>query len=109
MKSKRLEYIDVAKGILIMLMVMGHTLNIATYQPEANDFVRNVNLLETLYKGFYMCTFFVITGYCSNFNKPFWNFTKANLKTIVLPAFSLFFINQSVVCLRFSGNRLSEF
>lgn len=41
MSNTRLEYIDVAKGLLICLMVFGHILNIATYQPEANIFVKN--------------------------------------------------------------------
>ncbi len=45
MSNTRLEYIDVAKGLLICLMVFGHILNIATYQPEANNFVKDANML----------------------------------------------------------------
>lgn len=103
MANTRLEYIDVAKGLLISLMVWGHILNIATYQPEANNFVKDANMLETLYKSFYMCAFFVITGFCSNFNKQFTTFTKDNLKTIVLPAFTLFYITQAINLI-YAGN-----
>lgn len=105
MSNNRLEYIDVAKGILICLVVVGHILNIATYQLESNEFIINANKLETLYKGFYMCAFFVITGYCSNFNKTFCSFTKSNLRTIVLPAFSLFYITQTINLL-FAGEHV---
>lgn len=109
MSNTRLEYIDVAKGLLICLMVFGHILNIATYQTEANIFVKNMNMLETLYKGFYMCTFFVITGFCSNFNKRFSEFTKSNLKTIVLPAFTMFYITQTINLLYDGNTKLVDY
>ncbi len=76
--KKRVEWIDIFKGLAIVLMVIGHTtglFNIMIYQ-------------------FHMAAFFFITGYCSSSIK-----TKTFLKEIfdkfvslILPLTSVFLI-----------------
>ena len=89
-EKKRLHYIDVAKGILILLVVYGHLYAWTTkLNPDAADYV-----LQSLnfFISFYMPAFFVITGFCSNFKKPFPVFFLSSFKAILLPGlfFSLF-------------------
>lgn len=71
--NNRLEYIDIAKGILIILVVLHHCL--VSSHAFANI---NNNTIEVLYSAhhylyvpFFMPGFFFITGFCSNFNRPF--------------------------------------
>lgn len=52
-----------------------------------------------------MPAFFVITGFCTNFNKQFKDFTINNLRTLMIPALSLSMISglietQNIQCLR---------
>lgn len=70
MAKERLHYIDVLKGILILLVVVGHT----TWQAETNG-VDNVLFLSMkeinfMIVPFFMAAFFAVTGYCANFDKP---------------------------------------
>ena len=88
--KERLHWIDVAKGLLILLVVYGHLYAwTRKLNPEAADI-----LLQSLnfFLSFYMPAFFVITGYCSNFKKPFLDFFFSSFKTILLPGltFALF-------------------
>lgn len=56
----RMDYIDAAKGLAIILVVMGHVLraNTDTISPEVDD------LLACLIYSFHMPLFFFVTGYC---------------------------------------------
>lgn len=67
MKAKRLEFLDIAKGLLILMVIIGHfkvmaimcfSLNV----PEINDF----SAINDFWISFFMPAFFVITGYCSS-------------------------------------------
>ena len=52
MKGKRIEWIDVSKGITIILMMIGH------YVPYGSQ-VRNFIF------AFHMPLFFILSGYCT--------------------------------------------
>lgn len=81
----RLHYIDIAKGILILMVIIGHYEN-ATRQYIKCDLINQINSLEILWGSFFMPAFFLITGYCSNFHNKFKIFFLQNLKTLILPA-----------------------
>ncbi|MBQ4484466.1 MAG: acyltransferase family protein [Prevotella sp.] len=89
--KERLHFIDVAKGILILLVVYGHLYAwTRKFNPEAADLIlQSLNLFIS----FYMPAFFVITGFCSNFKKPFLEFVSSSFKSILLPGitFAVFF------------------
>lgn len=87
MAKKRLEYIDIAKGILVLFVVLGHLLA-ALYKEQRGDLFLSAALTvkDFLWVPYYMPAFFIITGFCSNFDKPFKRFFVSNLKTIKLPA-----------------------
>lgn len=90
--QKRLEYIDAAKGVLIIFVVVGHMyLALDKAGMTGNGFVQGLHAL--LYDGiipFYMPAFFIITGFCSNFKKEFWSFLWSSIISLKAPCF--FFI-----------------
>lgn len=87
--KQRLDYLDVAKGILILMVVLGHFNNMASSLNIHNTVFEFIDYGDIIWAPFFMPAFFVITGYCSSFSKA-WNFfTIAQIKTLLLPAFSL--------------------
>lgn len=80
--SKRIEYIDIAKGIGILLVVMGH-----------NDFSLVSPFAYKLIYSFHMPLFFFLSGYFINTTIGFWSFFKKRFNTLVKPfLFTLFLI-----------------
>lgn len=92
MTKERLHYMDIAKGILILLVVWGHIDGTATALGCDNKAIDDIHRTVNIYVSFYMPCFFVITGFCSNFNKPLNKFLVMSLKSILLPAFIFSFI-----------------
>lgn len=86
--TKRIPFIDIAKGIMIILLIFHHL-------PQVSKILlglENVTLealdgLKYIYCTFFMQAFFVITGYCSNFDKNYKKFLTDDVRTILLPAF----------------------
>ncbi len=88
----RKPYLDVAKGLLIMMVVFHH-------QPDAvaawgicdpvNEFLKGTDFWFTPY---FMPAFYAISGMCSNFEKPFLNIAWKSFKSLMIPAFFLDFL-----------------
>lgn len=90
MKKEYLHYIDVAKGILILLVLFHHLPQVMdNYFIYDIEVLNNIQSKSFLYVSFFMPAFFVITGRCSNFSKPFRHFFWGNVKTLLIPAFCL--------------------
>lgn len=94
--KQRIEYIDIAKALLILCLLYGHMFLIARYQGY-ND---NVNIFAKsfvrLYATFFMQTFFIITGLCSSFNLEFRPFLWKNTKTILIPGVTLTILDRYI-------------
>lgn len=92
--KKRIAYYDIAKGVLICLVVISHiyleTLSVAKIHNSTFDWMRS---WQWIHVSFFMPAFFIITGLCSNFEKEFKPFLISNIRTILIPAivFDLFF------------------
>ena len=71
MNNKRIEWLDIAKGIGILLVILGHCLNINQ---------RSFHLIFT----FHMPLFFLLSGYVFKDKVPFFKFNKLNLKLMNL-------------------------
>lgn len=85
--AKRLPYIDVYKGILIILVVWSHLGNgLNKILPSPSEAIMCIDSMEMFWLPFFMPAFFVITGYCSNFNKKFKEYFLSNLKLLIIPA-----------------------
>lgn len=89
MNSKRIDYIDVAKALLILCLLYGHMFMVAKFQGHS-DIIRNECAgFVKIYATFFMQTFFLITGLCSSFKRPFVQYLKNNTKTILVPGITL--------------------
>lgn len=78
---KRIEYIDIAKGIGILLVVMGHN-DFAVVSPYA---------YKVIYS-FHMPLFFFLSGYFINPSIGFWNFFKKRFNSLLKPYFFTIFL-----------------
>ena len=80
--SKRIEYLDIAKGIGILLVVLGH-----------NDFEVISLFVQRLIYSFHMPLFFFLSGYFVNTAVPFFDFFKKRFHSLIKPfLFTIFLI-----------------
>ena len=84
--SNRLHWIDISKGMLILFVVFQHLPVISDAAGVEHIGVGKLGHLSFLFTCFYMQAFFILTGYCSNFEKPFTVFLKSSFKSIMIPA-----------------------
>lgn len=82
--TNRINWIDTARGILIILVVVGH---IAYFGHQfANTSSYNfVGKLNFTFLPYYMPAFFIITGLVSNFRIPFFAFLIKNFLSLIVP------------------------
>lgn len=84
--KRRIPYIDVAKGILILLVIYDHLPDVFMYLLKmSNTHVESLNEWQWVYKLYFMPAFFCITGMCSNFHKDFYTFIWSNFKILIIP------------------------
>lgn len=76
MVKERIHWIDIAKGIAILCVFIGHTVS----TPGA---------LSSFVYFFHMPAFFLLSGYCFSNRRKFGEFVVNKLKTIVLPIFTI--------------------
>lgn len=79
--SKRIEYIDIAKGIGILLVVLGHN-DFGYVSPFGYKFIYS----------FHMPLFFFLSGYFLNTSIPFVTFLKKRFNSLLKPYFFTIFL-----------------
>lgn len=90
MKNKRIEYLDTAKGILILLVIFGHLykINIINFEDVSVKVPIYYNIREWIYT-FHVPAFFIITGLLLNNDKlidsSFIEFLKKKIKSLLIP------------------------
>lgn len=92
-KKQRIAYYDVMKGILICLVMFSH-INYETLYVSAieNPTFRFLSNHQWVFTCFFMPAFFLVTGICSNFNKPFKPFLINNAKALLVPGIAFDFL-----------------
>lgn len=83
--NKRLHNVDIAKGILILMLPIHHYLSALSRLGLSTSHDWIITKYQYILACFFMSAFFVISGYCSNLNKTNKEFWKGNLKGIILP------------------------
>jgi len=79
METKRLNWLDIAKGITILFMVLGHT--------------SIPSVLSNFIWAFHMPLFFIASGWTTNWQKTdFKGFTKRKFRTLLVPFFVYSFV-----------------
>ena len=90
LRGGRKTWIDVAKGILILSVIFFHEARQGLSEVNLDSNVlRNATKLECLYVPFFMAAFFIISGYCSSFEKEFRSFFVSNFKGLILQSVSI--------------------
>ena len=79
--SRRIDYIDVARGVGILLVVMGH-----------NDFAAISPFMHKFIYSFHMPLFFFLSGYFLNTAVPFWTFVRKRFNGLLKPYFFTLFM-----------------
>lgn len=64
----RLHYIDIAKGILILCLLVSHFGIALEKNNVGTQFFAPILYFVPMFSVFFMQCFFIITGYCSNLN-----------------------------------------
>lgn len=87
MNNTRLYYLDIAKGILILLLLVSH-FGIVVKESVVDvqgSYFAGIYFFHPLFTTFFMQSFFLISGYCSNFSQNARLFFYKQLKEIVVP------------------------
>lgn len=83
--GNRVQYIDIAKGILILVVVFHHIPQVGNRLLMLNsDSLNTFVSWNWLYATFFMPSFFIITGYFSDFEKECKSFILQNFKSLIL-------------------------
>lgn len=86
MAKERLHYIDVAKGLLILLVIVPHVDNVARRCGIDCAALNRIGwTLSYFFAGFFMQAFFMLNGFTSNFNKPFKTYLWSSFKSLIIP------------------------
>jgi fucose 4-O-acetylase-like acetyltransferase len=97
--SKRIEYIDIARGVGILLVVMGH-----------NDFGYISSFAYQTIYSFHMPLFFFLSGYFLNVSTGFLDFVKRRFDTLIKPyLFTIFIIYFTSISFEKMGFRTAIF
>lgn len=91
--QKRITYFDIAKGLMILGLLVSHFSIVKTHLGMKNDF-RYLDMFISLYSGFFMQCFFFITGYCSSFTIDAKRFFTKLFKQLLLPLCFFDILNQ---------------
>lgn len=96
MEKERIAYIDIAKGLLMLFVISGH-INPACDMLNVNSSLFGIfKYCIFTYIPFYMPCFFLITGYCTNFDKTWRTFCSDNARTLLFPIITLQLIVNSI-------------
>lgn len=100
----RLHWVDIAKGILILLVVLAHfdVMSITAGVDHAGT--KYIRVLNFLFTSYYMAAFFVLTGYTSNFEKKFTSFLVSSFKSLIIPAFCFSVLTKILLALLFKDS-----
>lgn len=105
-EKKRLDYLDVLKGILIIFVVYQHVfwlIGSNIHLSEDNLYSVTSNFSKYIFLSFYMPAFFIVTGFCSKFDGDFVPFLKKNVLSILWPSLALGFGVEWFIAAMFGG------
>lgn len=95
-KLERIRYIDVAKGILILFLVISH-FGIVVHRIGIDSVnFACIYYLCPFFWPFFMEGFFFVSGYCSHFDVNALTFFKKQMKEIVVPWIFFIIFNKVI-------------
>ena len=97
MVKERIHWIDVSKGILILLLLLHHFASAKRVMGIDSNFFSFLTCWQSLYTAFFMQAFLMMSGYCSNFKKPHGQFWEGVIKQLVIPFIFFEFISCCII------------
>lgn len=85
MRKERLHWVDAAKGILIVLVAVGHMIQRGDELGISCSVFDVLKLTELFWSVFYMATFFILSGFWGKFDLNFKDFIVKKAKVLLLP------------------------
>lgn len=104
----RIKYLDIAKGVLIVLLVFAHFRSAVNRIPYDSHYFEMVYGWNNIFTCFYMPAFFIISGYCSNYKKTFGTFLISLVKSLLIPLIAFTLIDQAAISLINRTNYLEQ-
>lgn len=92
-----------------MLLVFAHFNSAVHRLPFDSEFFPIVSKMNKVFTVFYMPAFFIISGYCSNFNKKTSHFFKSMAKSLLVPLISFSVIDNLFYSVALSENFFLRF
>lgn len=89
----RLHYIDIAKGILILCLLVSHFGIALEKNNVGTQFFAPILYFVPMFSVFFMQCFFIITGYCSNLNISGKSYFEKLSRQLIVPYVFLGFLN----------------
>ena len=99
----RINYLDIAKGLLILCLMLSHFGSAIRRLEVYNEWFNMIYSVTPLFTCFFMQCFFLISGYCSSFKGSLRTFCSKQFKQIIIPWFFFEVIGQLLTAL-FWGN-----
>lgn len=95
MNKIRLHYIDMSKGLLIIMLIFHQIVyyGFSVYDIKINALQFISDIQTPLFVCYFMPAFFFITGLCSNFEKDYKTFIISQIKTLLIPLFFITIFN----------------
>lgn len=90
--TERVHYVDIAKGILICLVICSHVDWIWTSEFDGTGIIQDISKYDYIYTSFYMPAFFMLSGLFLNASKQIKDHLLGAFKSLYLPAFFFGFI-----------------
>ena len=103
--SSRIRWVDVAKGILILLLLLSHLPSATNRLHIDRSLFWFINNWSIIYVSFYMQAFLFLSGFCSSFSKPLYLFCEGLFRQLILP----FFLFETIILIEYSFWTLHEF
>lgn len=110
-QKRRIEYFDTTKGLLMLFLIWGHLIVFQYSLEYGLESLRISQIIQNsvpFYRAFFMQTFFIITGFCTSWNRTFEDFLITNLKTIILPAFIFLPFNYVAISITTPDSEFSQ-
>lgn len=87
MQKERIEYFDIAKGIAIILVILGHCFLFSLYNGNIEDVNLSKNALMNILTSIHMPIFIFISGAFSKNIGSFKSYWTKKTKQLILPLF----------------------
>lgn len=84
-QTTRIPYLDIAKGTLILSLVLHHIPEAANIFLENTDSMKIITSWQSIYTSFFIQAFFFVSGYCTDFDVHFLAFIKKISLRLLLP------------------------